>query len=116
MRLLKNLLDAKVIKKFRLKSGSLTKIPDIELVASLAWCSEDDELLSRRICSLVLNQCEVSEQCLAKLLVACSLLPSSVAIMKSEATKDFLFELLRYPRLNMKEPAARLIMQTQKIT
>lgn len=43
-------------------------------------------------------------------------MPSAVSIIKREASKDFLFELLRYPYAKIKEPSARLIIKTQEIT
>jgi hypothetical protein len=82
LRLLKNLIESKIISQITLSKGSLTKIADIELVAFLAPYSKDDENLARMLCSLVLNQTEISEPCLAKVLNSCSLMPSALQIIK----------------------------------
>ena len=49
LRLLKNLVEQKITKEFKIESGILVKIADIELVACLAQFAAQDEALATRL-------------------------------------------------------------------
>lgn len=93
---------------------------DIELVASLAPHADDDQHLAASLTAILVraySQSLVSERCLAKVLQACSVMPSAVALLKAHPDlKTLLFYFLRYPNKDMKEPAMRLILATLEVS
>ena len=106
------------MQEFSLNKGLLNKVSDLELITGLARFSDQDEALARKLLDIVLSDTSItSEKCLAHCLKAISHMPPAYDLLKSEPnTKSLLFGFLRYPDIDMKEAAARLIIKTCEIS
>ena len=116
--MLNNLVEQKIVQEFSLSKGLLTKVSDLELITGLARFSDSDEDLARKLLEIVLSETSItSEKCLARCLMAISHMPPAYDLIKSlGGKKSLLFGYLRYPDLDMKEAAARIIINTCEVS
>lgn len=117
LRLSRNLLNSKLLENLKIPKGILSKVRDIDLVASLAQFvdSEDTDVVTRLL-NVLCKPNQAYESCVAKVLNAFCHMPGAITELSKPQFKQTVFDFTRYPNQDIKLPAIELAIKQKELS